>query len=152
MLGEFWEVRFLSRASVRASLLQTNRPWGSRFKGYRFERSTALRAVKRLRTVDLKIMMYTWYVHVPIVVFLHIAMHCFSSRCVFFAFSAAGHAGGLAVRFTQVSSPAGLRGARSGRSKSRQAGSFRGIAFRRVRDNQATGNPQIVKKMIFALC
>ena len=42
----------------------------------------------------------------------------------------------------QVLVPVGLRGARSGRSKSRHLASNRGIAFRRTRANQAHGNPQ----------
>ena len=61
---------------------------------------------------------------------------------VFLALSAVGHAvGGGSVHYTQVWAPAGLRGARSGRSKSRRAGSFRGIVFRRARAKQDDGNP-----------
>ena len=50
-----------------------------------------------------------------------------SGRGSFLARSAGGHAGGKHVLTAQVWAPAGLRGARSGRSKSRRAGSFAGV-------------------------
>ena len=60
---------------------------------------------------------------------------------VFLTLSAAGHVRGPSVHYTHVWAPAGLRDARSRRSKPRRAGSCRGIAFYRARAKQDDGNP-----------
>ena len=71
----------------------------------------------------------------------------FSGRGCFLALSAAGHArGGGACKLPgarKIWAPAGLRGARYGRSKSRLAGSFRGIVFRGASAKQVHGNPKL---------
>ena len=67
----------------------------------------------------------------------------FSGHGSFLALSAAGHAGGPRVLTAKVWPPDGLRGACSGRSKSRELASNYGIAFRRARANQAHGNPKM---------
>ena len=73
---------------------------------------------------------------------LHMAMHFSFGRGSFLALSAAGHAEGPRIYSkAQAWAPAGLRGALTGRSKSRGAGSFRGITFRRDRAKQDDGNP-----------
>ena len=72
------------------------------------------------------------------------ATHFFSGRGSFLALSAAGHAGGPRVITAQVWAPAGLRGACSGLSKSRELASNHGIAFRRPRANQAHRKPRTV--------
>ena len=51
----------------------------------------------------------------------------------------------------QVWVPAGLRGAHSGRSKSRDVASDHGIAFPQARANQIHGSPQIVIRTSFFL-
>ena len=53
-----------------------------------------------------------------------------------------GTQGGRLYTTVQVFVPAGLRGACSGRSKSRDLASNHGIAFRRPRAYQAHGNPE----------
>ena len=52
-----------------------------------------------------------------------------------------GAQGGRAYTTAQVWAPAGLRGARSGHSKSRELASNHGIALRRGRASQDNGNP-----------
>ena len=72
-----------------------------------------------------------------------------SGRGSFLALSAAGHAGGPRVLTAPVWAPAGLRGACSGRSKSRELESNHGIAFRRARASQAHGNAQYIYLVYF---
>ena len=71
-------------------------------------------------------------------------MLCTAGRGSFLALSAAGHVGGPSVHYGASVSPgrAPWR-ALSGRSKSRDLASIRGIAFRRARANQAHGIPQM---------
>ena len=75
--------------------------------------------------------------------FLHIDSLFFSGRGHFLALLAAGHAGGPRVHYGARLGPAGLRGACSGHSKSRELGHFHGIAFRRGRAKQVHENPEV---------
>ena len=65
--------------------------------------------------------------------FLHTGDRFSSGRGSFLTLSAAGQAGGSRVHQAQVWTPAWLRGARSGRSMSRELSCNHGIAFRRAR-------------------
>ena len=75
-------------------------------------------------------------IRVPAVYIMHFVLadrQPFSSgRGSFFARLAAGHAGPRPYITADFGGPVGLRGACAGRSKSRRACSFRGIAFRRA--------------------
>ena len=79
-------------------------------------------------------MKYTFFAH----------CHAFASAAGLFSRSRGrGTQGPRVYTPEQDWSPARFRGACNGRSKSRGAGSFRGIAFRRARAEQVHGNPKL---------
>ena len=71
----------------------------------------------------------------------------FLSRC-----RPRGHAGARVYTTAQVWVPAGLRGACSGRSQSRNLASNRGEAFRRVRAKQDDGSPTVLHDLFCCCC
>ena len=73
--------------------------------------------------------------------FLNIGHLLRSGRGPFLALSVAGHARGPPVHCAKGWAPGGLRGGRSGRSKSRELGSYHGITFHRARASQDDGKP-----------
>ena len=76
----------------------------------------------------------------------------FRSRVFHRALGMRGMQGTRLYTTLQVWVPGGLRGACSGRSKSRNLASHHGIAFRRARADQANGNPPNAFRLFFVLC
>ena len=74
---------------------------------------------------------------------MHIGNLFSSGRGSFLALAAASTQGGRVYTMPHIWDPGGLRGACSERSKSRRAGSSRGIVFRPAKAKQVQGNPTL---------
>ena len=137
-----WRSKRTKRAAGDPKVSQTlRRFWssGSRFR----ERKSPERY-----HVSLRGQTYTWYMFI-------------CTECTFFCTSASGRGsfsralgrvarrGSRVYTASQVWALAGLRGACSRCSKSRRAGSFRGIVFLPTRANQVHGNPKMSFYFVF---